>query len=157
MNLLYVTSDTTGSGKTLLSLALAQERIRLNEKVGYFKLFWDRTDSDDDADFGYRLTGQETQDSVSKLKVMTIDEMLSSDEQDVVNLSLDNISKVSDMFDTLIIEGPSISLNGRDLTGISQKIIAQSGAKAVIVFSGAKGLGDIDWLGLNKTFGRSSL
>ena len=153
MNLLYVTSDIPGSGKTLLSLALAQERIRLNEKVGYFKLMWDTIDSDDDAEFGYKLTGQTSNDSVSTLKVMTISEMLSCNEDDVVNLVLDKIATVSQTFETLIIEGPSISIDGRDLTDISRKAIEQSGAKGVIVISGAKGLDNIDWLELNKTFG----
>lgn len=153
MNLLYVTSTIPGSGKTLLSLTLAQERIRQNEKVGYFKLFWDTPNSDSDAEFGYKLTDESSQNAVPTLKVMTINEMLDGNEDDVVNLAVDNISKASQTFETLIIEGPSISMGGRDLTDISRKVIEQSDARGVIVISGANGLGNIDWLGLNKNFG----
>ena len=131
MKLLYVTSDRPGVGKTVTAMALLSALMEDGQRVGYFKPFCRDPKSDEDVSFAHDVAAQGDGRSVLDPLKLTLEDLAEATPAAALEQAAAAVASAN--FDTLIIEGPSLSVEGTDLSALSVHVANGLGAKVLAV------------------------
>ncbi|MQF69557.1 phosphotransacetylase family protein [SAR202 cluster bacterium AD-804-J14_MRT_500m] len=127
MNIIYVTSNADGTGKTTLSTALLAKLRAEGKNADYVKLFSQAPDTDKDTAFATMLLGMTEPTSPVPQKPGSIT------NPDLSEWIKDTIIPWAGKLDVAIVEGPNLTPD--DLTGdnLSVKLSEQLNARVVLL------------------------
>ena len=149
MNLIYVTSDTPGAGKTVTAMALALNLQQRGLKVAYFKPLGADPDSDSDVNFA-KAMGVGVVEPLS-LGAGAVGEATPGA---VVEQARDALAEAGE-WDAIVVEGISLSTGDDNSTEISQGLARGLEAKVVAILDYRAGSYNDDLSRISEAFGES--
>ena len=150
MKLLYITSDRLGVGKTVTAMALLSAMLEKGRRVGYFKPVCRDPRSDEDVAFAREVAAQGDGGSVLNPLALRLEALAKATPAAVLEQTQAAVAAAN--CDTLIIEGPSLSVGDADLSAFSFHLARGLGAKALLVVGCTPGLGAEELCGIAGTF-----
>lgn len=127
MNIIYVTSNADGVGKTTLSTALLTKLGSDGKKVGYVKLFSQTPESDKDTTFATALLGLEESNSPTPQNSDSLT------NPDLLEWVTSTIIPWANKLDVALVEGPNITPNNPITSNLSSKLSEALNAQVVLL------------------------
>jgi BioD-like phosphotransacetylase family protein len=132
MNLLYVTSDRPGAGKTVTAMAIALAAQKRGLKTGYFKPFCTDPHNDSDVDFGMVMAKGSHIDRMLKPVDLRVSALGHATPAVVVERT-QTAAEMAQGCDVLVVEGASLSVADSDLADISHHVTLGLDTKVLAV------------------------
>lgn len=156
MNLLYVTSDRPGAGKTATAMALALATRKRGLKTGYFKPICVDPHDDADVDFAKVVAEGSHGDRALDPIPLRVNAVGRATPAAVVEQAQAAVSMAKDC-DVMVVEGPSLSVGDDDLADISHHLTRGLDARVLVVMDYRAGSYADELRRVSETFGESLL
>lgn len=155
MNVLYVTSDRPGAGKTLFISSVIDQLKRQHRPVGYFKPI-----STDSMSAGETMLMEEQSlegymTDVAMPSATGLQEAYESSPLELAEKLKRELDPIGRSLELLIVEGPSLYTDQGDLSSLSMQLVDQLNAKVIVVVDYDHPLDKDKLMGISEAFGQS--
>ncbi len=156
MNVLYVTSDRPGAGKTVTAMALALALRRRGLTTAYFKPFCADPHDDADVAFAKEMSAGSDGGRVLEPVPLRVSAIGNATPAAVVERAQAALDPAKDC-DVLVVEGASLTVGEHDLSDISHHLTRGLNAKVVVALGYQAGPSADGLRRISKTFGEDLL
>ncbi len=140
MNVLYITSQRPGAGKSAAAMAILSALAERGRRVGYFKPFANGPGPDGDVDFARQVAAW----GEAGLVVEPLSPRPDASSPSAVARAVEGVKvavAAAPRCDVLILEGPSLRDDESDLSALSLRIVEELNARVLLMAAYSPGMG----------------